>query len=254
MQAHLPWMLFGSLSMVFGQCMVAMSAIVGTIEPSCESSDQCRRGGWCQVAQRRCRYCGGGGPLPFQVDLRTGASYNDIRDDAFAGYNETFAGILCSAPTEVRTVYGELFSADVVTSWCDACLHATTGTVDPLTEGSLATMNIRGMGLFDWIALIFATAVVAFVAVGELTDIHLCDLATQRAGDNLTTRWRLAFQFIGFLRRFTFLPSLVTLVPMLIGFQGGDALSVSAHSLMFCSLSRILIVELEHCKRRAKKI
>lgn len=181
------------------------------------------------MTQRRCRYCGEG-PLPFQVDLRTGASYNDVRDDAFAGYNETFAGILCSAPSEVRTVYGEIYSADVVTSWCDACLHATTGTVDPLTEGSLATMNIRGMGLFDWIALIFATAVVAFVAVGELTDIHLCDLATQRAADNLTTRWRLAFQFIGFLRRFTFLPSLVILVPMLVGFQGGDALSVSAHT------------------------
>ena len=42
------------------------------------------------------------------------------------------------------------------------------GRVDELTGNSLAQANVAAMGPFDWVALIFATVVVALTINGEL--------------------------------------------------------------------------------------
>ena len=42
------------------------------------------------------------------------------------------------------------------------------GQVDELTEVSLGQANVAAMGPFDWIALVFATVVVALTINGEL--------------------------------------------------------------------------------------
>jgi hypothetical protein len=51
--------------------------------------------------------------------------------------------------------------------WCEACV-LNDGRVDELTVASHAQANVAAMGPFDWVALVFATVVVALTINGEL--------------------------------------------------------------------------------------
>jgi hypothetical protein len=55
-----------------------------------------------------------------------------------------------------------------IREWCDYCVHDVTGDVDPLTQWGLLEANVSAMGMFDWIALLFATFIVGFQVIGEL--------------------------------------------------------------------------------------
>jgi hypothetical protein len=68
-----------------------------------------------------------------------------------------------------------------VQSWCETCVYAVDGEVDPLTGSSLAAAHIAAMGPFDTTALAFSTFIVAFTVVGEMKDITLCNIALTRA-------------------------------------------------------------------------
>ena len=54
-----------------------------------------------------------------------------------------------------------------VQSWCERCVF-NDGRVDELTIASLVEGNIAAMGLFDWVALVLSTVVVALSIGGEL--------------------------------------------------------------------------------------
>ena len=107
---------------------------------------------------------------------------------------------------------------------------------------SLNAGNRAAMGPADDVALVFASFIVAFTVVGELKDIELCSMAVAHAGDKLSKGWRLALGFLLWMRRWVFLPSLVTTVPILVLFKGGDALSVCLNTvaiLFLCDIDNI---------------
>ena len=69
-----PLLYAGSMAMVGLQSMTAMGVLVGTVLPSCATSDQCGAGAYCWVHRGRCDYCGGGVPLPLAVDPELGSA------------------------------------------------------------------------------------------------------------------------------------------------------------------------------------
>ena len=155
-----------SMLMVLMQCMVAMSVAVGTAAPACESSNQCaQKGTYCLVGRSdRCDYCGGTVPLPQQTDPATGGTLNWAVAPDYVGFNLTLVAEVCAAPTD--SVWGPDDRAAVV-SYCETCVF-NDGRVDELTGSSLTQANVAAMGPFDWVALVFATVVVALTINGEL--------------------------------------------------------------------------------------
>ena len=96
-----------------------------------------------------------------------------------------------------------------------------TGDVDTLNVGTLVTDNVAAMGPYDWIALVFATTMVALAVNRELKDIQLVSVAVEQAGDKLGHCWRNALRVLNGARRWVFLVLLVANIPLLIVMKGG---------------------------------
>ena len=227
MARRAPLLYFGSLAMVLLQSATAVGVLMGTMFPSCATSEQCGAGTWCMVGMKnRCDFCGWG-------------IYSPVGDDIG---NLTLVAEVCTLPyTEAVNEGGDVMPNTTAASWCEACVR-NDGTVDPLTWGSLRAGNLAAMGAFDHVALVFASFIVAFTAVGELKDIELCSMAVAHAGDKLSKGWRLALGFLLWMRRWAFLPGLVTTVPALVLAKGGDALSVCLNTvaiLFLCDIDDI---------------
>ena len=163
-----------SALMVLMQCMVAAGVFTGTANPACASSDQCaQKGTYCLVGGGidRCVYCGGDVPLPRQTDPATGGTLNEAAAPDYAGFNLTLVAEVCAAPTDRLGVDGggieKSFTRAAVVSYCETCVF-NDGKVDELRAVSLAQANVEAMGPFDWVALVFATVVVALTINGEL--------------------------------------------------------------------------------------
>ena len=203
MARRAPLLYAGSLAMVLLQSATAVGVMIGTIAPSCATSDQCGAGMYCQVGVNdRCWYCGWG-PV----------ENNDIG-------NLTRVAEVCTLPYVERVGLDGggndiAFPDTAVASWCETCVR-NDGTVDPLTGKSLRSGNLAAMGPFDHVAFVIAAFTVAFTVVGELKDIELCSMAVAHAGDKLSKGWRLALGFLLWMRRWVFLPTLVMNVPMLV--------------------------------------
>ena len=274
MNQRAPLLLCGSIFMVLLQCFCVAGVAVGLVVPSCSSSYQCPEGMYCWISagdtrgdeaylDGRCQYCGSVVPLPFQIEgacifddkgLRTledptGSCttlnwWGDTQN--FAGYNGTLVAEVCADPTECSGIEGlgkpTFFSAPQVATWCARCVHPLDYTVDPLISKTRIKDNVDRMGKGDWMALVFATFIVAFNVVGELKDIELCNIAMIQAGENLSARMSFALRLLGGVRRWTFLTILVTLVPMMVVLEGGDALSVCFNTvalLFLCEIDNI---------------
>jgi hypothetical protein len=155
-----------STLMVLMQCMVAVGVFAGTVEPSCATSDQCaQKGTYCTVGGiDRCTYCGEDTPLPQQTDPATGGTLNRANAPDYAGFNLTLVAEVCAAP--IDNDRSPVMSTNTV-RWCEACV-LNDGRVDELTVASHAQANVAAMGPFDWVALVFATVVVALTINGEL--------------------------------------------------------------------------------------
>ena len=264
MARRAPLLYAGSLAMVGLQSATAAGVWTGTMLPSCATSDQCGAGTWCTVDWRdRCVYCGGDVPMPRETEGActyelTGAggewtvadaactTRNNAYDLNHVGFNRTLVAEVCTLPYTERVGMRQnghkaTYPGASVASWCEACVR-NDGTVDPLTGYSLIAGNLAAMGPFDDVALVFAAFIVAFTVVGELKDIELCSMAVAHAGDKLSKGWRLALGFLLWMRRWVFLPTLVTNVPALVLFKGGDALSVCLNTvaiLFLCDIDNI---------------
>jgi hypothetical protein len=111
--------LLAGVAMAALQCMVVVGVLLGTFNPACESSDQCRQAGtFCGVgADDRCNYCGSKREalLPPQPDPATGGTLNDADAPDFAGFNLTGVAQLCADPSLYT---GDYHTAASVVSWC----------------------------------------------------------------------------------------------------------------------------------------
>jgi hypothetical protein len=248
MKARAPLLLFGGTLMVLLQCMTTAGLFFGSISSSCENNDQCPPSQFCwRGASHRCEYCSFG-MLTMEV-LGDGGTLNDPMNEHFVGFNTTTLTTVCSDPVDIPRFNSRGMAVVLpragVAAWCEQCVNAIDKTVIMANGNTHMAANVASMGYFDWIALCFATFVVAFKVVGELKDILLCEIATGRVGDRLSTRWRLAFLLIGGTRRWLFLPTLVLTVPILVVTKGGDALSVCFNTvavLFLCEIDNIAYV------------
>ena len=261
-KARAPLMLAAGVAMVLGQLLACTAVGVGIIIPACASSDMCAAGLYCTTGQEfpRCKYCGGDPPLQTQVSSAPGTctfephpdpamalqgaevsvsdpaceTLNVVADPNFAGYNATLALEVCAHPTARDGTEGAggpvSFAQSSVAEWCARCVHPLDGSVDPLEFLALMRMNVDAMGTFDWATLWFASAIIALKLAGELKDIHMCELAIARAGDQLSVGWRIALRLLGGVRRWCFVQILVSVVGWVVILQGGDALSICCES------------------------
>ena len=86
-------------------------------------------------------------------------------------------------------------------------------------------------------------------------DIELCATAIRHAGDRIAPAYRFALSLLGGIRRWTFLPTLVTAAPLLVLFKGGDALSVCFNTvavLFLCEIDNLLYAILLPERERAR--
>eukprot|EP01045_Picozoa_sp_COSAG04_P010169 COSAG04_NODE_615_length_11914_cov_12.688447_10_plen_512_part_00 len=249
-----------SLAMVGLQSATAVGVFVGTMTPSCATSDQCGAlgpGRFCMDVDR-CRYCGAEVPLPldtegvctFEGEFTAADAACTTRNNAYdpnhVGFNLTRVAEVCTMPYTGRVgVDGAGLHLDfkntTVASWCQGCVR-NDGTVESMTGDTLIDANVAAMGRMDEVALVFATFIVAFTVVGELKDIEICSMAVAHAGDRLSKGWRLALGFLLWMRRWLFLPGLVMNVPALVLYKGGDALSVCLNTvaiLFLCDIDNI---------------
>lgn len=90
------------------------------------------------------------------------------------------------------------FTRRRIREWCDYCVLPGNDGVNPMTQSGLLRDNVEAMGGFDWLALFFASFVVAFQIVGELKDVRLCLIATQRAGKPSGHLLEFLFSFVFF--------------------------------------------------------
>eukprot|EP01052_Picozoa_sp_SAG31_P014035 SAG31_NODE_860_length_11431_cov_8.068920_6_plen_162_part_00 len=127
-----------------------------------------------------------------------------------------------------------VYASKDVEEWCHRCVDPVSGAVDPLSATLLVWDNIEAMAILDIVALVLATIIVALAVVGELKDCMLCTLALRRNSHNessIPKIWQRAMFGLGLLRKFVFLPTLVAVVPTLVWFGGGDALSICFNTI-----------------------
>jgi hypothetical protein len=227
--------------LVLMQLVSAQAVLAGTYKQSCTDNDHCGTlGMFCRVGfEQTCGYCASLKEDPTatinQECENVGAGSREIEacmDGLEEGYvhdprqvaqvcsNASLAAFISGVPARGR------YPADYLASWCDACLHPVSGTVHLVSKGSLIQSNIDSMGAFDIVAYALAGSMIALAVCGELQDIMMCSNATEKLGNRLSLGWRFALQTLSLTRRMVFLPTLLATVPMLVAFQGGDALSI----------------------------
>jgi hypothetical protein len=263
----------GGFLMLLLQCVACVTVLWGMVLPSCVTNDQCGVAGTFCAGTKRCSACGWASGMPIQVDPATGLASNHGNDPgnrmgnlpAFAhdwsgGFNTSAAAawcagepvcgyrpggsydgpydvLSCGAPGDGRPGTPDLAMTN---RWCDACVHPVTGTVDAtIFWEDTVHNNVAAMVAFDWMVLLLATGVAAMTVVAELRDITLCLLALDRADRPVPAGWRVALRSLAMIRRYTFLPLMVTMIPVVVLFQGGDALSICFNTVAVLFLAEV---------------
>ena len=130
-------------------------------------------------------------------------------------------------------------------NWCKACVNwQADDVVKTTTEYDIREHHVWAMGKNDWIALILCSVLVGLGIGREVHNNHLCELALRaqsgerlaptdvrrgvREGDlrSLPNLHQLPLLYLTAVRRYVFLPALVSTVAFLVVMKGGDALSV----------------------------
>eukprot|EP01050_Picozoa_sp_SAG11_P005089 SAG11_NODE_344_length_10440_cov_10.595494_3_plen_201_part_00 len=108
------------------------------------------------------------------------------------------------------------WSAEAILNWCDICVSFDgdgVSDIDGYNAVDQVYNNVAMMGKTDWLAF-------------GLTGIE-------------STAWRSALTIFCGVRRYLFLPILVSCIPSLVLYQGGDALSVCFNAVALLFLAEI---------------
>jgi hypothetical protein len=175
MKGRAPLLLLGGVVLVLLQIYTAMGLSINTVIPSCASNAQCEDSSYCALPTRkRCDFCGRFVPLLVQTDPITGDALNHPESQlGFGGYNLTLVSEVCVAPEQARLgtqANGKEvpWEAGRVAAWCEACVM-TDGQVHTMTQTQRIADNVHAMGSMDWVALTFATVIVACKVAGEVS-------------------------------------------------------------------------------------
>lgn len=188
-------------------------------------------------------------------------------DETFTGgFNTSYVAEMCASPVAGQQRIGQTrkpvgdhddhtiedngeggfwygWTADSAKRWCERCTKAETGfSVDPLTSRVFTRENTLAMQLPDWAALVLSCLLVGLTVVGELKDIDLCRLALrhyQAAGAKPGAFWINLLGALCTVRRWFFLPALVSTVPLLVLWRGSDATSICLNTVAMLFLAEI---------------
>lgn len=138
------------------------------------------------------------------------------------------------------------YSSTAVLEWCQGCVDPDTYSAEITSQLMILVSNVRGMGTFDLITLLFATTVISLHVVFELKGIELVDIAIRQAERNKEMggpmdlgQFATPLKIINNIRRWIFLPSTVGSIPIMIGFKGGDALNICMNTIAILFLMEI---------------
>ena len=125
-----------------------------------------------------------------------------------------------------------------IANWCGAC-RTGDRVADTLTFDSHFAGQFAVMRLFDGLALFFASWMVALTVVKELRDIRLAHYCVKASEAEIPPGWLRGLAFLGFVRRFVFVPMLVVAAVFLVIFDGGDAKSVCMNTVALLFMADI---------------
>lgn len=273
MHSKAPYLFVLSCLMITFQTATACAIAMGAWEPTCETSDQCERGLYCMTDKGRCQFCGE--DVPMGIECAEGKGWSACQRSVKI-LNHTRASEICAGVVEDPTMSvfnlvdpygeGESEARDDVSEgihatleWCDSCLHAVSGEVDPLDINTQMHLARNGMGIIDWMAFVCAGMVIGLAVAAEVKDVTLTAIALIRTQSEISSGWRVAAEILNAARLYMFLPSLVLCVPFLVLFKGGDSLSLCFNSLavlFLCDLDNIAfkIAMGERAKRRVDQV
>ena len=123
-----------------------------------------------------------------------------------------------------------------VSSWCQACVHATDGTVDMMSEASMVFGYVAAMGAFDWLTLAFASYIISLTIAKDGKEIAVVEMAMEQAVEEVPRGVQLLLKATVWTRRYCLIPALLGASVTLVLSQGGDALSVTVNTVAFLFL------------------
>jgi hypothetical protein len=227
-----PAMFAAGMLMVCGQVICSASVLMGTSRLSCVSTEQCGPRQFCRVEERnRCNFCGDyADGLHGFVNGTTTATV--CSDDGAAAWVAEFDAIRRENPEEYMDQNADELAplAPLLEEWCNTCVHALNGHVDRLTQGHGTALSVAAMSSPDIMVFVVVSYIVALTIVAEVRDVQLCRLALSRGAD-LNMGWRVAFGMLNGARRWVFAPGLISVIGMLVGYRGGDALNLCLNAV-----------------------
>jgi hypothetical protein len=235
-----PKLFAGGVAMLLAQIVTLLAVNVAAADRgSCAINDQCLQGFFCKKGMSNaCDYCHMN-PMGYAAGVY---QFNDA-----GGYNYTQVATVCANPTQPRrwVAYDPFgtnaveWSAEAVLSWCDICVFFDgdgVSDIDGYNPVDQLYNNVAMMGKTDWLAFALTGTVVGLAAAREVRDTMVC---MHEINVSKSPAWRAALTIFCGVRRYLFLPMLVTCILSLVLYKGGDALSVCFNAVALLFLADI---------------
>jgi hypothetical protein len=136
----------------------------------------------------------------------------------------------------------EHFSGTKTGDFCEGCYDVdNSGAISHLSSTTDAKWqkNVRMMTLPNWLAYILAAVLVSVAFGKELDDVARCNLVCSiYTCFQVSDGWWYCVVTLQLLRQFVLCPLLLSTVPLMVGFQGADTMSIC-----FNAVAVVFIIE-----------